>query len=146
MEKMRFEEFTDAVVSKIREYLPVSFATASVDLQTIIKNNDVKLTGLVISSGDSNVCPTIYLEQFFQNYENGEDMGKVLANIADIRLRNEVANTFDTEQITSFDHVRDHIVPRLVGVKWNQKLLEKRPHTIMDDLAITYHILLEQVH
>ena len=144
MEKMRFEEFTNAVVEKIREYLPVSFANASVDLQTVTKNNDVKLTGLVIRSGDSNICPTIYLEQFFQNYNNGEEMGDVLADIADIRLRNEVGNRFDTEQITDFAQVRDKIVPRLIGLKWNRELLEKRPHTIMDDLAVTYHVVLEQ--
>ena len=144
MEKMRFEEFTDAVVSKIREYLPVSFANASVDLQTVTKNNDVKLTGLVIRSGDSNICPTIYLESFFQKYSDGLEMGDVLADIADIRLRNEVGNRFDTEQITDFARVRDKIIPRLVGVKWNRELLEKRPHTIMDDLAVTYHVILEQ--
>ena len=144
MEKMRFEEFTAAVVSKIREYLPVSFANASVDLQTVTKNNDVKLTGLVIRSGDSNICPTIYLEQFFQNYKNGEDMGHVLADIADIRLRNEVGNRFDTEQITDIGRVHDKVVPRLVGVKWNKELLEKRPYTIMDDLAVTYYVILNQ--
>ena len=144
MGKMRFEEFTSAVVEKIREYLPIGFATASVDLQTVTKNNDVKLTGLVIRSGESYIAPAIYLEHFFQNYKNGEDMGNVLADIADIRLRNEVKDTFDTEQITSFDRVRDHIVPHLVGEKWNRELLEKKPHMTMDDLAVTYHVILER--
>ena len=42
MERMRFEQFTDAVVNNIKDYLPGGFADASVELQTITKNNDHK--------------------------------------------------------------------------------------------------------
>ena len=144
MNKMKFEEFTNAVVEKIREYLPVTFANASVELQTVTKNNDIKLTGLTIRSAESNICPTIYLESFFENYQSGEDMGRVLEDIADVRLRNEVKDVFDIEQITNFSRVRDRIIPRLVGCKWNKELLERRPHTVIADLAATYHILLNE--
>ncbi|MBQ7425538.1 MAG: hypothetical protein IJV21_04670, partial [Lachnospiraceae bacterium] len=142
MEKMSFDVFTKAVVDKIREYLPESFANASVELQTVVKNNDLKLTGLTIRSAESNICPTIYLEQFFERYQSGEDMNKVLETIADVRLRNEVKETFDVGQITDFDRVREKIVPRLIGKEWNRELLAIRPHKIIADLAVTYHIMM----
>jgi len=142
MEKMSFDVFTKAVVEKIREYLPESFANASVELQTVVKNNDLKLTGLTIRSAESNICPTIYLEQFFEKYQAGEDMNEVLETIADIRLRNELKETFDVGQITDFDRVRGKIVPRLIGKEWNRELLAIRPHKIIADLAVTYHILM----
>ena len=69
---MRFEEFADIVVEKIREYLPETFAEASVELKTVIKNNDLKLTGITIRREESNICPTIYLEQYYKAYEAGE--------------------------------------------------------------------------
>lgn len=144
MEKMRFEQFTKEVVEKIREYLPETFATASVELQTVRKNNDLKLTGLTIRSAESNISPTIYLESFFQKYQDGEDMSSVLENIADVRLRHEVGDVFDVEQITDFERVKGKIVPRLVGTKWNEELLKDRPHTDIADLSVTYHILLGQ--
>lgn len=142
MEKMSFDVFTKAVVEKIREYLPESFANASVELQTVVKNNDLKLTGLTIRSADSNISPTIYLEQFFEKYQAGEDMNEVLETIADIRLRNELKETFDVGQITDFDRVRGKIVPRLIGKEWNRELLAIRPHKIIADLAVTYHIMM----
>lgn len=142
MEKMSFDVFTKAVVEKIREYLPASFANASVELQTVLKNNDLKLTGLTIRSAESNISPTIYLEQFFEKYQAGEDMNEVLETIADIRLRNELKETFDVGQITDFDRVREKIVPRLIGKEWNRELLAIRPHKIIADLAVTYHILM----
>ncbi|MCR5746909.1 MAG: DUF5688 family protein [Lachnospiraceae bacterium] len=143
MEKMRFEQFTNAVVEKIREYLPESFANAVVDLQTVVKNNDLKLTGLTIRTQSSNISPTIYLEQFFERYQNGEEMSKVLEHIADLRIRHEVRDTFDIKQITDFEQVKDRIVPRVVGKKWNEELLKVRPYTDISDLAVTYHILLD---
>lgn len=142
MEKMSFDVFTKAVVEKIREYLPESFANASVELQTIVKNNDLKLTGLTIRSTESNICPTIYLEQFFEKYQAGEDMNEVLETIAYIRLHNEIKETFDVGQITDFDRVREKIVPRLIGKEWNRELLAIRPHKIIANLAVTYHIMM----
>lgn len=142
MEKMSFDVFAKAVVEKIREYLPESFANASVELQTVVKNNDLKLTGLTIRCADSNISPTIYLEQFFEKYQAGEDMNEVLETIADLRLRNELRETFDVGQITDFDRVREKIVPRLIGKEWNRELLAIRPHKIIADLAVTYHIMM----
>lgn len=144
MERMRFEEFTNAVVEKIREYLPETFADATVELQTIMKNNSMKLTGLTIRSQESDACPLIYLEQFFEAYEAGEEMTEVLEQIASTRVSNEFMNTFDVEQITDFSRVKDKIVPRLIGRKWNTALLEERPSTEVADLAVTYHVMFGQ--
>ena len=51
MGNMKFDEFKDAVVSKIREYLPETFANADVRLNVVTKNNDLQLTGLIINAG-----------------------------------------------------------------------------------------------
>lgn len=143
MKKMKFEEFANSVVEKIREYLPESYANASVDLHTVTKNNDLKLTGLTIRSANSNISPTIYLEQFYKRYQNGEEMSRVLENIADIRIRHEVSDVFDVNQITDYERVKDRIIPHLVGKKWNEEMLKDRPYTEIADLAVTYHILLD---
>ena len=141
---MRFSEFTTEVVNKIKEFLPESFANASVELQTVTKNNDLKLTGLSIRCADNNICPTIYLEHFYDKYEDGEEMSDILSDIADLRVRNEMKEGFDVEQITNFERVKESIVPRLVGTEWNASLLEQRPHKLIADLAITYHVMIKQ--
>ena len=142
--KMRFEEFIQEVVNKIREFLPESFANASVELQTVTKNNDLKLTGLTIRSGDSNIYPTIYLEQYYVKYRDGEAMESILSDIADVRIRHEVVDSFDTEMVMSFEKAKDMIFPRLIGADWNESLLKDRPHKVIADLAVTYHIMLNQ--
>lgn len=39
-----------------------------------MKNNSVKLTGLVIVSKESNVAPNIYLESYYERYKNGTEL------------------------------------------------------------------------
>ena len=140
MEKMKFDDFAKAIVEKIREYLPETFAQASVELQTVTKNNDLRLTGLTIRGGESDVCPTIYLEQFFDAYQSGEEIGEILRNIADLRIRNEVAEKLDISQIMEFENAKDSIIPRLSNKDWNQAYLTERPFMEIADLAVTYHI------
>lgn len=144
MDKMKFEEFKNEVVGKIREFLPESFSSAEVGLQVVRKNNDLQLTGLTIKSADSNICPTIYLEKFYEEYEDGADMGEILSRIAQVRMNHEVSEQLDVAQITDFEQVKGKLVPRLVNADMNVTLLENRPYMKVADLAVTYCILLDQ--
>lgn len=139
-EVKNFEEFKVAVVDGIREWLPEQFATAHVSIQVVTKNNDLKLTGLTIQSVGSNIAPTIYLEGFYEKYQEGTEMPEILRLIAEVRVKHEIEGGFDASQITDFDKCQDKILPRLVGAEWNKELLEKRPHVIIEDLAVTFCI------
>lgn len=139
-----FEEFKNEVVGKIREFLPESFASAEVCLQVVRKNNDLQLTGLIIRSTESNICPTIYLEKFYDEYVEGADMSEILERIAEVRMNHEVSDSFDVAQITDFEQIKGKLVPRLINAEMNSELLEERPHKLVADLAVTYCALLDQ--
>ena len=139
-----FEEFKNEVVGKIREFLPESFASAEVSLQVVRKNNDLQLTGLTIRSTESNICPTIYLEKFYDEYVEGADMSEILERIAEVRMAHEVSESFDVAQITDFEQIIGKLVPRLINAEMNSELLEARPHKLVADLAVTYCALLDQ--
>lgn len=143
MKRMQFDEFSNLVVERVKDFLPEEFEKASISLQVVTKANDVKLTGLTIGSFQSNVAPTIYLESFYEKYEDGEDVDAILKRIAEVRLEHEVTDDFDTSLITDFDRCKHLIVPRLVSVDMNMKMLERRPHTLIDELAVFYCIHLD---
>lgn len=97
---MKFDQFTQEVVDKIREFLPDTFKNAEVELQTVTKTNDLKLTGLTIRSINSNISPTIYLESFYEKLQDDNaDLNSILSEIAEVRVKHEVSNVFDTEEI-----------------------------------------------
>ena len=141
MADMTFEEFKQEIADNIKDHLPDQYQDSTIQLNTVQKNNEA-LDAITITSPDSNVSPTIYLNSFYEDYQNGQDMDTILDHIADIRVEHEVAQDFDVSKITDFDQVKDHIAARVVGIEDNSDLLDQRPHAVMDDLAVTYCVML----
>ena len=80
---MNYEEFKQEVADRIKEFLPEKYENADVSIQTVVKNNDQKLDGLMVKLEDSNIAPNIYLNQFYEQHEDGRPMDDILAAIAD---------------------------------------------------------------
>ena len=74
---MDFEEFKNSVADQIKDFLPEKYADATVELQEVTKNNDTVLTGILIKTEESNIAPNIYLEGFFEQYQDGRDMDDI---------------------------------------------------------------------
>ena len=138
---MSFEEFKQEIADNIKDHLPDQYQDSTVQLNTVQKNNEA-LDAITITSPDSNVSPTIYLNSFYEDYQNGQDMDSIMDRIADVRVEHEVSQDFDVSKITDFDQVKDHIAARVVGIEDNADLLDQRPHAEMDDLAVTYCVML----
>ena len=144
MERMTFEEFKNEVVARVKDFLPESFADAEVSLKEVKKNNDLQLTGLIIISPQTNICPNIYLDSFYEDYKEGVDMNEILEEIANLRVDQDVSEPFDMSWITDFEQVKGKLIPRLVNAAMNATLLSERPHKYIADLAVTYCALLDQ--
>ena len=140
MNEMNFDEFKQAIVDNIKDYLPAKFEESDVEVRQVLKNNDTALDGLIIHDPDTNVAPTIYLNQFFEEYQNGRDLNDIIGDIADVYIANTVDKQMDVSIVTDFEKAKGNILPRLVNSEENQELLAQRPHMIMDDLAVTYHL------
>ncbi len=137
---MDFEEFKNNVADQIRDFLPEKYADATVDLQEVTKNNDTVLTGILIKTEESNIAPNIYLEGYFEQYQDGRNMDDILQNIADVRVNHEMAQGFDVSALTDFDQVKDHVVCKLVNAEMNAEYLSDKPHTLIEDLAVVYAV------
>lgn len=144
---MTFEEFKQEVVDKIKDFLPVEYQDATVSIQDVIKNNDTHLSGLTIRKEDNGISPTLYLEDYYQQVENGiHSMEGVLSRIADTydqAMNNDLSKEAMglVENITDYDATKEKIIPRVVNRESNEERLQGMPHTeIGDDLAVTYHV------
>ncbi len=140
--RLGFDEFANEVVEKVQEFLPESFGQAEISLQVVCKNNDVRLTGLTIKSSEKNVAPTIYLDGLYENYEGGEEIEAIARKIVTTSLAN-MPESVDVGWITDYEQCRGKVLPRLVSAEMNCEGLAKKPHRIMEDLAITYNVFLD---
>ena len=58
-----------------------------VRLNDVVKNNGVVLTGLTVMNEDSNISPTIYLNNYYEEYQNG--------NISLVSIVNDVMDNYN---------------------------------------------------
>lgn len=83
---MDLDEFKEKVKDNIKSYLPMQYEKANVSLQSVVKNNDVQLTGLMIRLEENNIAPFIYLDHYYEQYQNGMELPDIMKDIAELRV------------------------------------------------------------
>lgn len=137
---MNYQEFKNYIC----EAMPARLGSnVKIVLQDVTKNNDIHLDGLTILTPKCNIAPTIYLNYYFSQYENGKTLEEICQSIQNIYEKNRPSQNIDSSFFTDYDKVRSRIVYKLVNYKRNQKLLENVPHYRFLDLAIIFCCLLE---
>ena len=143
---MTYEEFKKEVVEQIKDFLPAEYQNAEVKIQDVIKNNDTHVSGLTIRNEEEIISPTLYLENFFEQLEEGNNsLSGILSSIADTydqAMNNNISQNAQeiVGNITDYEATKNKIVPRMVNLESNEERLKGMPHTEMGDLAVTYHV------
>lgn len=142
MDNMKFNEFIDYVREHIFDARPELQTTCEISVNQVNKNNGLQLTGLTIREEHTNIAPTIYLDGYFKDYENGRDIDSVVGEVFKIyeNSAGEAAKGFDTEFLAKFENVEDRIGCRLINGAKNEGRLENMPHYKFGDLAVIFHI------
>ncbi len=137
---MDYEEFKQHVADQIKDFLPGEFADADVSIQNVTKNNDTMLSGLLIRTEEHNIAPNIYLEHFYEQYQDGKDIFDIMEDIAKTYKYSAPPQDIDVSIITDIDKVKDHIICKLINAEMNTGYLSDKPYTLMEDLAVVYAI------
>ncbi|MDE7266112.1 MAG: hypothetical protein K2N89_01445 [Lachnospiraceae bacterium] len=114
-----------------------------VRLNDVMKNNGVVLSGLTVMQDDSNISPTIYLNDYYNAYENGRTtLGMVINDVMDVYNRNKVNRKLDMRYFLNYEHVKEQIVLKLINTEKNKELLSDIPHVEFLDLSIVFQVLI----
>lgn len=135
---MMYELFIKEVKEAVESKVGTGF---DVTVNKVTKNNNLILDGLVIKATDTNIAPTIYLNGYYERYEDGAmNLDDVVESIIDTYSRHNSV-TFDISTFTDFDAVKNRICYKLVNTASNKKLLEDVPHRELFDLSIVYYVV-----
>ena len=143
--KMNFDKFQEEVKGRVLDFLSPEFSDAEVSINKVPKNNGLILHGLVVRKPGSRIAPTIYLEPYFAKYEEGMELDDAIRQIASVHEDNP-GSAFDDVVSKFMDYegyVKSHLMISVVNAERNQTLLENVPHTMEEDLAIIYKIVLD---
>lgn len=137
---MNYTEFMNAMLCEIRGQVDAQVRT---ELYTVTKNNGTRRTGILFKQEDSNLAPTIYLEEFYQKYLKGQQVPDLADSICSIYQEIRVKKTCDCQNLFDFNHVKEHIVYKLIRRDANEELLKQIPYEPFLDLAVVYYIQID---
>lgn len=135
---MSFEEFTDHILQEICVRADGAFQVKKHD---VIKNNNVKQTGITVMKEGVDIEPCVYLDELYREYEtDGMKLDEVVDEVYKMILKcEEDMPDVDLSGFRNWETVHGDIYPKLVNAEQNKELLEKIPHRNFMDLAVVYY-------
>jgi hypothetical protein len=138
---MNREEFQETLMDVLRDKLPED---CKIDIVATTKTNDVAKSGIVVKSDRSNLSPTVYLDDLYDDYCNGRSIDDISNFILDVSTNN--LPTLNADELLSKDNILDKVIFKMRNIEINKNYLENVPvQTIegMDDIVLVPYMPVE---
>ena len=141
---MEFTNFTTLVREEVERRTGDNYR---VRINDVRKNNGVVLRGLTVMQDDSNISPTIYLNNYYEDYANGRaTFVNVVNDVMDTYHRNKVNQSVDMRCFLNYESVKHCVVYKLVNTEKNKELLADIPHMEFLDLSIVFQCMIARYY
>lgn len=138
---MQYQEFVNTIIDEIKSQVAEN---VEVKVHHVVKNNGIHLDAVVIMQKNQNTAPNIYLNTYYEQYQNGKKMEDILNEILIFYVNAKIQPEIDLERLKQFKNIQSNIVYRLVNYKKNEKLLNDTPHIRFVDFAIIFYCLVNK--
>lgn len=135
---MDFQKFCKTLLCKTQIYLGNEYEA---QLQMVTKNNGIELTGIMAKNKNTNAHPTIYIDDYYEEGLNPEDMDYIAMGIARSLINAKVPNVTEVSRFNELEYVKNRIMYKFINADRNKDALSKRPHRRWHNLAICYYYL-----
>ncbi|MDO5292766.1 MAG: DUF5688 family protein [bacterium] len=143
------QEFQEYVQMNLKSVLPEKYRDVTIDLNQIQKNNGKTLHAMNVYNAESTIAPTIYMEGYFQKYQESARLDNLMVEIARVAVENmNPPIEFGTiaEDFKEFDCVKDKIIMVAVNTERNRSMLANMPHQNREDLSLIYKVIVRSDH
>lgn len=137
---MDYREFACAVKEQVNYRMT---GGERAQLYTAVKNNGTERTGVLIEAPGINISPTIYLEEYYEDYRNGTPLEKIAGDVIAFYRSVRQDRSWDCSRFMTYPGVRDKLVFKLINTDKNRGILGQVPHIDFLDLSVVFYVLLE---
>ncbi len=138
------EDFAAYVKEHIFDDVPEMAENHKVDLKEVLKNNGIKLQGITIQETDTvketNIFPTIYLEDAFEKYQDGDTLSELMADLRASFEAHKNPKDIDVGFMKDFKQVAERLSIKVINYDMNRDFLEGTPHFKYGDLAAIFQV------
>ena len=139
---MTMDVFAGTVKEAMKVYLGDGFR---ISIQKVVKNNNHVLTGMTVAGEGSNIAPTFYLDDAYNDYLNGRDFVDIMSALIRSFEEHRAPEEFDTSLVTDYEKAKDRICLKVVNTERNEELLSDVPSVPFCDLSVIFYIKLPEV-
>ena len=137
---MEYKKFVCMVEEKLNLKLEGGMKASK---YSVVKNNGMEKTGMILESDEYNIAPAIYLEEFFEQYQKGMSIDRIVNEILEFYEKVKVEEDYDVSQLSLYENVKKKVAFKLVNTEKNQQMLKEVPHIPLLDLSIVFYILVD---
>ncbi|MDO4475942.1 MAG: DUF5688 family protein [Lachnospiraceae bacterium] len=116
-----------------------------VEIMQTIRINEGETDNLTIRAEGERAAPVIPMSMLYFMYSKGENLASLAARAMHFYRDRDLQDEQEFEQCLNREYLLEHLQPRLIGQKGNEKLLEQVPHSAWLNLAVVYYCVLEQI-
>lgn len=138
---MVYEMFQTKVADSLRSQLGDGY---QLTMLKVPKNNGTVLDGLSISRKDMAASPTIYLNSYYERYQEGISFSSIVNEILQIYQENSSVTHLDFSVLNDFSLLKDKVMYKLIHTASNKDLLADLPSIPYLDLSIVFYLFLEK--
>lgn len=139
--KMNFDIFVNEVMRALQMHLGEGYEIRRI---SVVKNNNIRLTGITLMKMPGNVAPTIYLNNLYRDYEEGLCMQDIVSEIL-VLYKDQIREMhLNLDFFNDFGQVKGRIFHKLVHYDKNKEQLKEQPYIRWHDLAITFYYAMEE--
>ncbi|MCI9047150.1 MAG: hypothetical protein HFG71_07730 [Hungatella sp.] len=138
---MVYETFQTKIANTLQSHLGADYQLI---FQKVPKNNGILLDGLCIIQKDRKASPTIYLNNYYDRYQEGIPFHSIIKEILQIYQDNSSVTNLDFSILNDFSRLKEKVVYKLIHTASNKRLLADMPSVPFLDLSIVFYLFLEK--
>lgn len=139
---MNYQQFIEEVERRVKEKIEGN-ETMTVYIHTAVKNNGKERKGITVSEKGIHISPTIYLEEYFQQFQEGKPIEKIVEKIFQLYEEVKCSHPCEESLLQNYEELKGKFAYKLIHRGKNEKLLNDIPYVPWMDLAIVVFVLLE---
>lgn len=140
---MDYEIFKAVVKENFLRYLPEEYRDAEIRIYPAKKINRTLDALTVLPVDGSQIFPTIYVNDMYENYQSCDDLETALLQAAG-QYAKVLGSVKDYKPDIDMEHLRDNVVMCLVNTEQNKDLLAGTPNREFQDLSVIYRWVVDQ--
>ena len=134
-----YQKFQEELIQALEDKVENSV----VSIQHIKKNNGITRMGLTMFVQNENAVPTIYLEEYYEEYTKGKSIDQISDEICDTYNQYRLREQIDLSFLDLYDSVRNRIFLKAINREKNSELLNEVPYRTFMDLALVPYFYFE---